>query len=67
MPSLGPRCHELRVRDGSIQWRILLRTDTDAILILEVFAKKTARAPKGILEACRQRMKRYDDIVGGIP
>ena len=41
MPRVGRRCHELRVPDGN-NWRIAYRIDEDAILFLEVFAKKTS-------------------------
>lgn len=60
MPSVAPRCHELRVNDAKATWRILYRIDLDAIVILEVFAKKTAQTPKGVIDACRRRLKEYD-------
>jgi len=41
MPSVGRRCHELRITDETLIWRIIYRTDIDAIVILEVFDKKT--------------------------
>ena len=34
---------------------------TDAIVILEVFAKKTGKTPKGVIATCRNRLKEYDD------
>ena len=40
MPSIGKRCHELRIDDENATWRIVYRTDSDAIVILEVFEKK---------------------------
>ena len=40
MPSIGPRCHELRVNDEDQTWRIVYRIDTDAIVICDVFEKK---------------------------
>lgn len=46
MPSIGPRCHELRIRDDNQNWRIIYRIDTDAIVIGEVFSKKTNTTPK---------------------
>jgi phage-related protein len=61
MPSVGARCHELRVTDAAESWRLIYRTDADAIVILEIFAKKTTRTPQKILDVCRQRLKRYDD------
>jgi len=60
MPSIGPRCHELRVRDGDVTWRIFYRIDQDAIVILEVLKKKTAKTPKAVLQACRRRISDYD-------
>ena len=60
MPSVGPRCHELRVTDVSGQWRVIYRIDADAIVIAEVFAKKSAKTSKAVLETCRRRLKEYD-------
>jgi len=59
MPSIGARCHELRINDENLTWRIVYRIYTDAILILEVFEKKTSKTPKSILEVCKQRIKLY--------
>ena len=42
-------------------WRIIYRVDADAIVIVEVFAKKSAQTPQGVLETCRKRLKEYDD------
>jgi phage-related protein len=61
MPAVGPRCHELRVVDEGGAWRIVYRVDVDAIVIAEVFAKKTTQTPAAVLEACRRRLKEYDD------
>jgi phage-related protein len=60
MPSIGPRCHELRVRDAGQNWRIVYRIDADAIVIAEVFAKTTSQTPKRIIESCRARLGAYD-------
>jgi phage-related protein len=62
MPSIGKRCHELRVNDGDATWRIVYRIDDDAIVILEVFSKKTRDTPQSVIATCKQRMKRYDEI-----
>jgi phage-related protein len=35
--------------------------DADAVVIAEVFAKKTAQTPAAVLEACHKRLKEYDD------
>lgn len=55
------RCHELRINDASGNWRVMYRIDSDAIVIAEVFPKKTQTTPKKVLEACRRRFKEYDD------
>jgi len=61
MPAIGKRCHELRVRDGAANWRIVYRTDGDAIVIGEVFAKKTRTTPKDVIANCQRRFREYDD------
>ena len=61
MPGIGPRCHELRVTDERETWRIVYRIDADAIVIVEVFAKRTSQTPQTVLETCRKRLKEYDD------
>ena len=60
MPSIGTRCNELRIDDEDVTWRIIYRISRDAILILEVFMKKTNRTPKSIISVCKERMKRFD-------
>jgi phage-related protein len=61
MPTIGTRCHELRIIDKNTTWRIIYRVDADAIVVLEVFAKKAAKTPKGVIQTCRKRIKEYDD------
>ena len=61
MPSIGPRCHELRINDADTTWRLIYRIDPDAIVIAEVFAKKTEKTPKEVIQACKKRLKEYDD------
>ena len=41
MPVIGVRCHELRIIDESCTFRITYRVDADAVVILDVFKKKT--------------------------
>ena len=60
MPVIGPRCHELRVKDVSGEWRIIYRIDPDAVLIVEVFQKKTRETPQQMIENCRRRLREYD-------
>ena len=63
MPSIGPRCHELRVRDEDQNWRIIYRIDTDVIAIVAVFAKDTRQTPKPVIDRCKRRLKAYDETV----
>jgi len=60
MPSIGARCHELRIPDNKVTWRVLYRIDKDAIVILEVFSKKTGKTPKATIEMCKRRLRDYD-------
>ena len=56
----GIRCHELRVNDRNKTWRLIYRTDPDAIVILEVFEKKTNQTPQQVVEICRRRLRHYE-------
>jgi phage-related protein len=60
MPSIGARCHELRVNDSTGNWRLVYRVDSDAIVIAEVFSKKARATPKSVIDVCRKRFKDYD-------
>jgi len=62
MPSIGQRCHELRINDEHAAWRIIYRIDADAIIILEVFQKKTQKTPRSIVEICKKRIRLYDEM-----
>lgn len=63
LPDVGPRCGALRVRDSEHNWRVMYRIDTDAVLILEVYSKKTRTIPDEVIERCKQRLKNYDAAV----
>ena len=41
MPAIGRQCHELRIIDHDQTWRIVYHVARDAIVILDVFSKKT--------------------------
>jgi len=60
LPSIGPRCHELRINDERTTWRIVYRIDSDAIIILEVFSKKSRTTPTAIIDICKKRLREYD-------
>lgn len=61
MPDIGRRCHELRIQDQGSTWRIMYRVDPDAIVIADVFSKKTRATPQGVLDTCRRRLREYDN------
>jgi phage-related protein len=61
MPSIGAGCHELRVRDAGHNWRIIYRIDEDAIVIAEVFDKKSRETPRPVINACQRRLRQYDE------
>lgn len=42
MPGIGARCHDLRVPDERATWRMVSRLEPDAVVIGEVFNKKSA-------------------------
>jgi phage-related protein len=60
MSNIGKNCHELRIKE----WRIIYRIDNDVILILDVFAKKTDKTRKSVIKNCKKRIKQYDEISG---
>ena len=62
LPAIGPRCGALRVRDKEHNWRIVFRVDADAVLVLEVYAKKTRKTPAEVMDRCKKRLKDYDEI-----
>jgi|SRR4051794_1445159 len=67
MPIVGRRCHELRIVDADQTWRIIYRTDADAVIIAEVFFKKTSTTPKTVINVSQTRLRQYDDAVKGRP
>lgn len=60
MPSIGRQCHELRINDEQVTWRIVYRLDSDAIVILDVFAKKSNKTPRQVIAVCQKRLKQYE-------
>lgn len=61
MPTIGARCHELRIDDKNMTWRIVYRIDPDAIVMLDVFEKKAQKTPQKVIENCKRRLKLYND------
>ena len=62
MPSIGVRCHELRVVDAHRTWRIASRMDADAIVIADVFQKTTQQTPRHVVADCKRRLRLYDQV-----
>ena len=61
LPVVGPRCGALRVRDAEHSWRIMYRVDPDAVVVVDVYAKKTPKIPDEVIQRCQRRLKRYDE------
>lgn len=62
MPSIAKHVHELRIQDADATWRIVYRTDADAVVILDVFAKKTQTTPLNVIRTCQRRLAAYDAL-----
>lgn len=60
LPSIGASVHEVRVPDGDKDWRLVYRIDSDAIVIVDVFAKRSRATPHQVVETARKRLRRYD-------
>ena len=60
MPTVGGQCHELRINDRTLTWRIMYFVAPDAVVILDVFSKKTETTPRAVVKTCRQRLASYE-------
>ena len=65
LPKLGPNCHELRIVDRDATWRIAYHLAPEAVVILEVFSKKTRVLPKPVADAARRRLREYRRLTEG--
>ena len=66
MPSIGPRCHELRI-DDTVQkkeWRLIYYVGRQAIAVLEVFAKGTRTTPVDVIRQCQRRVAEFRKVDG---
>jgi phage-related protein len=63
MPSIAPRCHELRVVDAGKTWRIIYRLDPDAIVVADVFQKTTQQTPTRVVADCARPLRLYDQLM----
>jgi phage-related protein len=59
LPDVGANCHELRIVDRDATWRVVYHVATDAIVILEIFSKKTRTLPREIALSAKRRLKQY--------
>jgi len=65
MSSIGSRCHEFRVNDENRTWRIVYYVAADAVVILDVFSKKSAATPNEVLMNCKRRLAAYISAATG--
>lgn len=49
----------MRIVDQDVTWRIVYYMDDDAVVILEVFKKKTQATPTRVIEVCKARLRAY--------
>jgi len=63
MPTIGSGCHELRIDDGGVTWRIVYFIQPDAVVILDVFQKKSRTTPKDRIDVATKRLRAYKRAV----
>jgi phage-related protein len=51
--------------DSGHSWRIIYRTDPDAVLVVAVFDKKTQTLSRQTTETCKRRLREYDEAAKG--
>lgn len=64
MPSIGPRCHELRIDDieQKKEWRIMYYVGRHAIAVLDVFQKSTRATPAHVIGSCQRRLAEFRKV-----
>lgn len=62
LPTVGRNSHELRITDRDVTWRIVYHVAADAVVILEVFGKKTRSLPKSVVAIARRRLREYQRL-----
>jgi phage-related protein len=65
MGTVGRGCHELRIVDHDVSWRIVYFVDTDAVVILEVFKKRTRTTPRHVITTSKARLQAYKEARKG--
>ena len=61
MPSIGRRCHELRITDGDLIWRIVYRVDSDAMSSSTRLPRRPEQFAQKDIDRARSRFKDYDE------
>ena len=65
MAAVGAGCHELRIVDAKMNWRIMYHIAADAIVILDVVHKQTAATPRAVIAGCQRRLADYARVTAG--
>ena len=59
LPAIGVGCHELRIRDQEVTWRVVYHIDEWAVVVLDVFPKKSEATPKRVIARAKKRLAKY--------
>jgi len=64
MPSIGPRCLELRIDDveQTKEWRVMYYVERHAIAVLDVFHKTTGATPVRVIAECCRRVAEFRKV-----
>jgi phage-related protein len=60
MPSIGRGAHELRLRDGSGEFRVVYVIRGGAIVVVLAFKKTRRATPVRMIELARERIRRRE-------
>jgi len=66
MPSIGPRCHELRMTDNKVEWRVVYHVAAVAVVVLDVFRKTTQKTPPRVIDDCKDRLAAYNRVMKAV-
>ena len=65
MPDVGQNCHELRVNDKNVTWRVIYYVTLEAVAVLDVFRKKTPRTPQHVIDDCARCLRDFQKRLKG--
>jgi phage-related protein len=65
MPEIAPGCHELRITDANNNWRIMYHVAPEAVVVLDVFNKRTKATPHAVMDNCRRRLRAFQNLMEG--